>query len=109
MPNNNATITIVVDPDVKLASFRALGLTGKYLREGSTVSFEIELNANVEEEEGLGIVAITDETTQTLIARSLVTLKPNMTITLSGKMPENPRAPDVCAYCECYVRWYRLL
>jgi len=85
--NNNITIAIPIDPDIKLS----IAKYTSYVIEGRDATVTVYLKSNVEAETGaIAWVTVEDNTTATIIKRVEIGVEPEKTVDISFKAPQNP-------------------
>jgi len=85
--NNNATITLWIDPDVKV---ELLTPALPMLTEGQVVKLKVNVTSNVEPGNGSGVLSVLDNSTERLLYRRDITLEPSRIYEVEFKAPENP-------------------
>ena len=85
--NNFINVTIPIDPDVRINITERPSYT---LFEGQVFRVLVNITSNVEPGKGTGWVSLIDNTTETLLKRVGIILKPQATVELTAKAPENP-------------------
>jgi len=85
--NNNITIAIPIDPNIKLS----IAKYTSYVIEGGDVSITVYLKSNIEAETGaIAWVTIEDNTTATIVKRVEIPVEPEKTVEVRFKAPQNP-------------------
>jgi len=85
--NNNYTISIWIDPDVKV---KLITPVLPLVTEGQTVKLKVNVTSNVEPGKGSGILSVLDNRTDRVLFREDIVLEPTKVYEVEFKAPENP-------------------